>query len=102
METAATQLEMIHERLGGDVGLYGIEVPDLVDTCVLSGTDNEGATAAFKGLVNIEIVPQLFVKGIESGADNGSSVAWDRRVYGGTCGRCERFIVLQFLRSFGG
>ena len=34
VETAATQLDMIHERIGVDVGVYGLNVLDLVEPFV--------------------------------------------------------------------
>ena len=49
---------MIHERLGGDVGVYGLGIPDLVDPYVFDGVYDEGGTATFGGFVQLEIVPQ--------------------------------------------
>ena len=72
METSATQLEMIHDCLGGDVGVDGLSMPDLADPFLLGGIDDEGATAVFGSLVQLEIVPQQFVGDLGSGADNES------------------------------
>ena len=102
VETSTTQLEIIHERIGGNVDVYGLVVPELVDPCVLEGDDDEGVTAVFCGLVQLEIVPQWFVDGLGGGADNRSGVVWDRQVGGGPCGGIEHLIVSQFLRSVRG
>ena len=58
MEFNVTKLEIIHERLGGDVGVYGLGIPDLVDPYVFEGVYDEGGTATFGGFVQLEIVPQ--------------------------------------------
>ena len=101
VETSTTQLEIIHERIGGNVDLYGLVIPELVDPCVLEGDDDEGVTAVFCGLVQLEIVPQRFVDGLRAGADNESGVIWDFRVYDGPCGRGEHLVVLRFVSSVG-
>ena len=65
---------MIYERLGGDVGVDGLGVLDLTDQFVFESADDKGVTAAFGGLVQLEISPNLFVDGIGAGVDNGSGV----------------------------
>ena len=58
VDPAATKLEIIYERLGGDVGADGLGVPEPADPCVFGSVSNEGLTAAFGGFAQIEIVPQ--------------------------------------------
>ena len=53
VETASTQLGIIHELLGGDVGVDGIGIPEHAYPCVLDGVDDEGVTAAFGSFVQI-------------------------------------------------
>ena len=74
METSATQLEIIHDCLGGDVGVDGIVIPELTDPCVLDGVNDEGAKVAFGGLMQLEIMQQIFVDSLGAGAENGSGV----------------------------
>ena len=78
MGTSETQFEMIHGRLGGDVGIYGLGVPEITDPCVLDGVNDEGVTATFSSFVQIEIVPKQFLDGIREGVDNRSgTVGYD-------------------------
>ena len=67
METSATQLEMTHYRLGGDVGVDGLIVSKLADPCVVDVVDDEGATVAFDGFIQLEILPQRFLDGLRAG-----------------------------------
>ena len=90
---------MIHERIGSEVCIDGIGVLELADPCVLNIFDYEGVTAKFGGLVQIEIVPQIFVDGLGEGADNGSGVVWYCRVDVGPCGRVKHLVLLRFVRS---
>ena len=99
METATTQLDMIHECLGGDVGVDGLSLPAPVDPCVFDGVDNEGAIAVFGGFVKIKIVPKQFVDGLGAGADNVSGIIGDDQVDDGPFGRCEHLVVLRFVGS---
>ena len=46
---------MIHGRLGGDVGIYGLGVPEIKDPCVLDGVNDEGVTSTFGSFVYIEM-----------------------------------------------
>ena len=101
METYETQLEMIHERLGGDVGVDGLSMPDLADPCLLGGIDDEGATAVFGSLVELEIVPHQFVGDLGSGADNESGAIWYHPIDGWMCGRVKRLGVSRFVSSVG-
>ena len=64
MGTVTTQLEMIHGRLGGGIGVDDIGVPDLADPCIFDGVNDEFVTATFSSLVHIENVPRQFVDGI--------------------------------------
>ena len=102
METSATQLDIIHELLGGDICVDGIGMPELSDPCVLGGVDDEGTTAAFGGLVQIEIVLQQFLDGLGGVADNKSDVVWYLQVYNYLCGRGEHPILLRFVTSVKG
>ena len=74
MEASATKLEVVHEYLGGDVGVYGLGMTELVDPCVLDGIDDEDAETMFGGFMELEIVPHQLVEVLGSGADNGSGV----------------------------
>ena len=71
-----------------------------MDQCVFDGADDEGATAAFGGLVQLEIVPNLFVDGLGSGVDNGSGVIWDDWVDDRPCRRGEHLVMLLFKHIF--
>ena len=102
MEPAATKLEMIHERLGGDVGVDGIGVLDITDPCVFDSVYYEGATAALGGFLELEIVTQIFVGGLGIGADNVSGFVRDGRVDDGKCGRGKHLVVLRFVGSIRG
>ena len=102
VDTATTQLEMIHGRLGGDIGIDGISVPEIADTCVFDGFNAEGSTATFSSFVHIEIVPQQFLDGIREGAENGSGVIRYDRVDDGPCGRGKHFVVSLFVGSVRG
>ena len=93
---------MIHGLLGGDVGVDGLGVPELDNPCVLNRFDDEGTTAQFGGLVQLEIVSQQFVDGIGAGAEKRSGVDWDSWVYGWMCERRERLFVSRFVSSVGG
>ena len=55
VDTSVTQLEIIHGRLGGDVGIYGIGVPEIVDPFVFDGVNDEGVTSTFGSFVYIEM-----------------------------------------------
>ena len=55
---------MLHERVGGNVVVDGIGVPELSGPCVIDGVDDDGATATFGGLVQLEIIQQQFVDDI--------------------------------------
>ena len=69
---------MIHGRLGGDVGIYCLGVPEITDPCVLDGVNDKGVTATFSSFVQIEIVPKQFLDGIREGVDNRSgTVGYD-------------------------
>ena len=102
MNPVATKLEMIHERFGGDVGIYGISIPDLTDPCVIYGVNNEGATATFVGFVQLEIVSQQFLDGLGAGADNESGVIRDDQVDKGPCRRVKHIVVFSFVDSVRG
>ena len=93
---------MIHERLGGEIGVDGLGGPELVDTCVFDGINDESTAAAFGGFVQLEIVPQRFVDGLEARVDNGSGVVGDDRVKKGPCGRGKNLVVSRFLGRIGG
>ena len=83
---------MIYERLGGDVGIYGLDMPELMDPCVLNGVNDEGTKAVFGDLVHLEILPQQCLDGLGAEADNGSGAIWDRRVYIGLCRSCDDLV----------
>ena len=87
MDTTATKLDMIHERLGGNTGVDGIIVSELANPCVLDGVDDEVVTDAFGGFVKLEIVPQIFVDSLGVGADNGSGVVGNYQVDVRPCGK---------------
>ena len=53
MDIVATQLEMIHGRLGGGIVVDDLGVPELTYTCVFYGINDEGVTATFSSLVQI-------------------------------------------------
>ena len=102
MDTTAYQLEMIHERLGSDVGIDFLVMTNLTDPYVFYGVNNEGATAVFGSFMQLEVVPKKFVDSIIAGEDNGSSVIRDYWLDEGMCGRGEHIVVLCFVGSFGG
>ena len=52
------QLEVVHKGLGGDIGVYGLSMTEIIDPCVLDGVDDEGLADSFGGLVHIVIFPQ--------------------------------------------
>ena len=58
VDTAVTQLDMIHRRLGGDIIVDCLGVPEIADPCDFDGFNDEGATATFNRFVNIEIFPK--------------------------------------------
>ena len=58
VDTAATQLEMIHGRLGGDIGMDGIGMTEISDPCFFDVFNDEGVTATFSSFVHIDIVPK--------------------------------------------
>ena len=58
VDTAVTQLDMIHMHLGGNIILYGLGVPEIAYPCDFDGANNECATATFSRFVNIEIFPK--------------------------------------------
>ena len=95
MEASATKLEVVQEYLGGDVGVYGIGMTELVDPCVLDGIDDEDAETMFGGFMELEIVPHQLVEGLGSVADDGSGVVWNSWVDGGPCGKYKRRVVLR-------
>ena len=64
------QLDIIHERLGGDSRVDSLGVPKLAYPYVFNSIDDEGAAGAFRGFVQLEIVPNRFVDGIGAGGDN--------------------------------
>ena len=88
---------MIHEQLGGNVGIEYLAGP-----CVFDGVDDEGVTAMSSGLVKFEIVPQQFVDGLGAGEENGSGVVADDWVDEGMCGRGKHLVVLRFGGRFVG
>ena len=53
VETAKTQLEMIHERLGGEVSVNVLGITELADPCVLDRFNDEGSTSVFGGFVQL-------------------------------------------------
>ena len=65
---------MFHERLGGDVVVYGISMTYLVDPCVLYDVDNEGAENALSSFVDLEIVSHKLVDSLRAVLDKGSSI----------------------------
>ena len=65
---------MIHGRLGGEIGIYGLGVIDITDPCIFDGVNDEVVTATFSSFVHNEIVPKRFWDGIREGAVNGSGV----------------------------
>ena len=99
LDTYSTQLEAAHNRLGGNVDIYGLVVTYLADPCALDGVDDEGVSAVLGGFVQIEIVPQQLVDGLGAGKENRSGVVWDIWVDGGTCGREKHRIVSRIVRS---
>ena len=74
MEASAKHLEVVHERLGGDVRIYGLGMTELVDPCVLNGVDDEGAATAFGGFMAFEIVSQQLVDNLRAVADDRSGI----------------------------
>ena len=86
VDTSVTQLEIIHGRLGDDIGIDGISVPEIADLCVFDGVNAEGATATFSSFVHIEIVPKQFLDGIREEVDNRSGVVVYEWVYNVLCG----------------
>ena len=80
VESTATQLEMIRERLGGDVGVDDIGVLEIKDSCVFNSIDDEGKTSAFGGFLQLENMPQKLVDGIGEGANSGSGIVGDNWV----------------------
>ena len=94
------QFYMIHDCLGGDVGIYGIGIPGLADPCVFDGVNDEDATAAFGGFVQLEIVPQQFVGGLGTGADNRSDAVRDDQLDNRPCGGGEHLVMSRFVGSF--
>ena len=93
MYTSVTQLEMIHGRLGGDVGIYGLGVLKITDPCVFDGVNDEGVTATFSSFLLIEIVPKQFWDGIREGAVNGSGVVGYDWVDEVPFGRGKNFVL---------
>ena len=102
MGTTESQLEMIHEPLGGNVGIDCLVMTNLADPYVFYGVNNEGATTVFGSFMQIEVVPKKFVDSIIAGEDNGSSVIRDYWLDEGMCGRGKHIVVLCFVGSFGG
>ena len=68
---------MVHERLGGDVSIYGFGVTELVDPCVLDGVNDEIAALAFGGFMELEIVPPRLLDGPGYIAEKISGVVKD-------------------------
>ena len=93
---------MINKRLGVDVGVDIIIVPELADPCVFNGVNNEGKKYTFGDFVQLEIVPQQFVEVPGAGADNGSGFIRYDQLDGGPCGRRELLAVLRFVGSVRG
>ena len=84
---------MIHGRLGGDVRIYGLGVPEIVDQFVFDSVNDEGMTGTFSSFVQIEIVPKIFVEGIGEGADNVSGIVGYDRVDNVPFGRGRHFVL---------
>ena len=51
VDTAATQLEMSHKRLGGGIDVDGLGMLKIADPCVFGSIDDEGVIATFGGFV---------------------------------------------------
>ena len=98
----ATQFEMIRERLGGDVGVCGIGVPELADQCAFDDVNYEGATAVFGGFVQLEIMPNKFVHDIGIGVENRSDIGGGDWENGEPCGRDKHLVLLPFVVSVEG
>ena len=92
-------MEIIYERLGGDVSVDGLGVPELADPCVFVGVDDEGAETAFGGFVLFEIIPQQFVGGIGAGVDNRIGVIGEDQLDHTPCGRVKHLDVSRFIGS---
>ena len=58
VDTAVTQLYMIHRHLGGDIRVDCLGVPEITYPCDFDGVNDEGAIATFSRFVNIEIFPK--------------------------------------------
>ena len=84
---------MIHGRLGGDVGIYGLAVLNITYPCVFDGVNDEGVTATFSSFVHNEIVPKRFWEGIREGAVSGSGIVGYDRVDDVTFRRGEHFVL---------
>ena len=93
MDTSSTKLEIIHGRLGGDVRIDSLGVPEIANTFVFDRVNDEGMTGTFSSFVQIEIVPKIFVEGIGEGADNGSGIVGYDRVDNVPFGRGRHFVL---------
>ena len=59
---------------------------ELADPCMIYSVGDKGMSTTFGGFLEIEIVPQKLVGGLEAVADDESSVIWYSQVDGGPCG----------------
>ena len=53
VDPSAMQSEMIHERLGGEVSVDYLGMPEIANSCVSSNVGDEGATFVFCGFVQL-------------------------------------------------
>ena len=102
MDIVATQLEMIHGRLGGGIVVDDLGVPEIKYTIVFDGVNDECVTATFSSLVHIENVPKQFVDGIREGEDNRSGIIRYDWVDDRPCGRGKHVMVLRFIGTIKG
>ena len=100
--SSTTQSEVVHECIGGNVGVYGIGATDLADPCVLNGIYDEGATTAFGGFVELEIISQQLMDGLGARSDEISGVIWDSCVDRVMCERYKLRIVTHVVHSVEG